>query len=105
MVQSPAPSETIDLAVAGTQFGRMVDRISRSQRRIVVEERGSTVAAVISPEDLNRLNRLDARREDDLAVFDEIGVVFADATPEEIERETAGALAEVRAEPQANRDQ
>jgi hypothetical protein len=37
-------------------------------------------------------------REDDFAVLYEIGAQFADVDPEEIEREVAKALAEVRAE-------
>ena len=101
MAEPLAVIETMNVADAEGQFGRIVDRVSGTRRRVVVEANGDTVAAVISREDLDRLNRLDAERDRDFAVFDEIGAAFADTTPEEIEREVVKAVAEVRAERKA----
>lgn len=96
MIHASVPTETMDIADAERQFGQIVERVSQTRRPVVVEEDGSTVAAVISPDDLDRLNWLNSERERDLAVFDEIGAAFVDATPEEIEREAAEAVANVR---------
>ena len=45
-----------------------------------------------------RERKLTPKQDDDFAVIDEIGRAFEDASPEELEREVARALAEVRAE-------
>jgi hypothetical protein len=56
------------------------------------------VAAIISARDLERFNRWEAQRGRDFAVIDEAREAFKDVPPEEIEREVAKAIAEVRAE-------
>jgi hypothetical protein len=52
---------------------------------------------------LERLARLDAQREERFAVVDRMRAAFADVPTEEIEREAAKAVAEVRAEMAAER--
>jgi len=101
MSQTSSPTETIALAEANQPLDLIVERVARSRSRILVENDDVPVAAVISAEGLDRLDRLDAEREADIAVFHEIGAAFRDVDPEEIERETAKALAEVRAEVRA----
>lgn len=59
------------------------------------------VAAIVSVDDLERLNQLDAEREADFAIFDQIAAKFQDQSVEEIERAVAEAIAQVRAEKQA----
>lgn len=104
MAQTRTPTEIITLPDAEKEFGRVVAEVSGTRTRFLVENDGVPVAAVISAAELDRLDRLDAEWEDDFAIFDEIGEAFRGVDPEEIERETAKALAEVRAEMQAERD-
>ena len=104
MAQLRPRTETIEVADAEQRFGQILNRVARSRDRVLVEQDGTPVAAIVSAEDLDRLTRLDAERADDFAIFDEIGAAFADVDPEEIERETAKALAEVRAEMRAERE-
>lgn len=96
--------ETMKLTDAKQQFSRVVDRVLRTRNRVLVEKGGIPVAAIVSTEDLERLKELDAEWEQDVAVFDEIGAAFSDVDPEEIEREASAALAEVRADMQAERE-
>ena len=70
----------------------------RGNTRVVVEKSGIPVAAVISAQDLERLNQLEAQREERFRVLDRMREAFKDVPPEEIEREVAQAIAEVRAE-------
>ena len=104
MVQFRPPTSAIDVAEAEPGFGQLLDRVSHSQEHDLVERDGTPIAAIVPAEDLDRLTRLDAERADDFAIFDETDVAFADVGPEEIERETAKALAEVRAEMRAERE-
>ena len=67
----------------------------------MVEKSGIPVAGIVSIQDLERLDRLDrerAERAERFKVLEEFAAGFADQSPEEIERETARAIAEVRAE-------
>lgn len=76
----------------------ILERIAQAGVRLVVEEDGRPVAAIISPAELERLVRLDARRSERFKVIDEMRAAFKDIDPEEIEREVARALAEGRQE-------
>jgi prevent-host-death family protein len=94
-------TDMMKMTDAKQQFSRVVNDVFRTRRRILVEKGGIPVAAIVTAEDLERLNRLDAEWDADFAVLDEISAAFADVDPEEIERETATALAEVRADRRA----
>lgn len=104
MAQAPTHINTMTVSEAGTKLALVVDQVSKTRTRVVVEEDGVPVAAVVSTRDLDRLDRFDAEREADFAIIDEIGAAFRDVDPDEIERETANALAEVRAEMRVERD-
>ena len=91
-------TETVDAAEAGLHWRELLDKVSRGEGRVIVEDNGAPVAAIISAADLEQLNRLEAQRQADFAILDEIGEAFKDVPIEEIEREVAKAIAEVRAE-------
>jgi len=95
------PVDTMKMTDAKQQFSRVVNDVFRTHRRVLVEKGGIPVAAIVSTDDLERLRRYDAEWEADFAVLDRIGEAFADSSVEEIERETAAAIAEVRRERRA----
>ncbi len=97
-------TETMKISEVRGQLNTLVNRVYRKETRVLVEKSGIPVAALVSTDDLQRLNQLDAEREVDFAVIDEMRTAFKDVPPEEIEREAARALAEVRAEIRAERD-
>ncbi len=103
MRQQPA-TETMKISEVRGQLNTLVNRVYRKETRVLVEKSGIPVAAIVSTEDLKRLDQLDAEREADFAVVDELREAFKDVPPEELEREAERAIAEVRAEMRAERD-
>ena len=76
----------------------------RGQGRVVIERSGIPVAAIVSPQDLAALNRLDEQRAELADVLAEMREAFKDVPQEEIEEETNKAVAEVRAQMRAERE-
>ncbi len=91
-------TQTMKSSDARQQWSDLLNRVFRKEQRVIVEKSGIPVAAVISTDDLARLDRYDRERADRFKALDEIGAAFRDVPPEEIEREVGRALAEVRAE-------
>ena len=80
------------------QWSQLLNKVFRSQTRIVVEKSGIPVAAVISVEDLARFNNLEELREQRFKALDDMRDAFKDVPADEIEREVKKALNQVRAE-------
>jgi prevent-host-death family protein len=96
-------TQTVDLAQAREQFDALVDRVATGRTRVVVQDHGRTVAALISEADLERLEALDRRAAEGFRAIEEIWARNADIDPEEAERDIAEAIAEVRAEARARK--
>jgi prevent-host-death family protein len=79
-------------------FAETVNDVAKGNSRVIIEKNGAPSSAVISARDLERLERVDAQWEEDWKVIDEMRAAFADVDPEELERQFAKDLAEVRAE-------
>ncbi len=97
-------TQTMTMTDAQRDFGSLVKRVSKKETRIVVEDEGEPVAALVSPDDLDQLKRLDSYREDPWRVIDEIHARNLDKTAEEVERDVAEAIAAVREEDRARRE-
>lgn len=98
MLDDGRVTETISASDARERWGELLSKLRRSRTRVILEEDGTPVAAMISFHDLEWLRHLEALREKRFAVLDEIREAFKGVPAEEIEREVAKALAEVRAE-------
>ena len=99
-----APStRTVDASEAHQQWSELLESVSRMDTRVIVEKGGVPVAALVSAEDLERLRRMDAEREARWQAIDDIHARNHDKDPDEVERDVAAALAEVRAEQRAQR--
>src|SRR5262245_20389541 len=94
-------TETLKFSEARPQLSELLNRVFRREARIVITKDDIPVAALVSMNDLERLEKWSAEREKDFEVFDEIGAAFADLSDEEIEALAAEALAEVRADRRA----
>ncbi len=68
-----------------------------------MQRSGIPVAAIVTVEELRRLEQMDDRREQLFAVLTAISDKFKDVPPEELEREVNKAVAEARAEHRAER--
>jgi prevent-host-death family protein len=90
--------KTIKASVARQQFSQLLNDVYRTENRVLVEKSGIPVAAIIPAKDLALLARLEAERDKDFAILDEIGEAFKDVSPAEIEREVKRAITHVRRE-------
>lgn len=99
-----AGTETMKISDVKQQLNSLVNRVYRQETRVLVEKSGIPVAAIVSADDLRRLERLDEERAERFKVIDEMRAAFRDIPAEEIEQEAARSLAEVRAERAAERN-
>jgi prevent-host-death family protein len=102
-VQEPM-TRTITISDIETHLAPLVEDVARNELRVIVEEAGTPVAAVISVADLERWSRFDRERDARFEVLDRLRAAFADVPSDELEREIASALAEVREEMAAERE-
>lgn len=103
MAERARTMETIKATAARQQFSELVNQVFRREKRVLIEKSGIPVAALISADDLEKLARLEAERERDFAVLDEVGQAFAAVPPDELEREVRKAVAGVRSAGRAAR--
>jgi prevent-host-death family protein len=98
MAEPEPMTKTIKASEARQQFSQLLNEVFRREARILVEKSGIPVAAIISASDFKRLARVEAERNRDFAILDEMREAFKDVPAEEIEQEVAKALSEVRKE-------
>jgi prevent-host-death family protein len=89
-------TQTVNVTEARQNFSQLLNQVFRRQTRVIVEKSGIPVAAIISADDLEALSRFEAERERDFAIIDETRAAFQDVPDEELEREVARAVEEVR---------
>jgi prevent-host-death family protein len=94
-------TRSIKASEAGQQFASLLNRVFREQERVIIEKSGIPVAAIVSTDDVRRLERLDAELEARRALLERIRAPFQGIPESEIEHEVERALAEVRAERRA----
>lgn len=94
-------TDTMNVSTVRQQWSALLNAVFKRERRIIIEKSGIPVAALISMKDLQRLDRYDADRARDFAALEALREPFKDVPPDEIEREVAKALAEVREEMRA----
>ena len=105
MREAEPMTHTMNVTTVRENWSKVINAVFRRQQRVVLEKAGIPVAALVSPQDLERLRRYDAEREADFAVIDRLRAAFHDVPDEELERELARAQAEARAELRVEREQ
>ncbi len=98
-------TQTIKASDARQQWSELLNKVFRKETRVIVEKSGIPVAAIISTDDLERLQRFEQEREERFKALGETWDAFKDVPPEEIEREVAKALDTVRQENRKNEQQ
>lgn len=91
-------TQTVKASEARQQWSELLNKVFRKETRVIVEKSGIPVAAIVSAEDLERLNRFEQERRERFKALEETWAAFKDVPPEEIETEVARALEQVRAE-------
>ncbi len=90
-------TQTIKASEVRQNWSQVLNQVARKQTRVLVEKSGIPVAALVSAEDLERLNHLEEQRERGFAAMDRISAAFAEVPVEELEAEVTKAIATVRA--------
>ena len=98
MIENAPVTQTMKISEVKTRLSSLVNEVYRKETRVLVEKSGIPVAALVSSDDLQRLAQLDEQRAERRRVLESMREPFRGVPPEEIERETAKAAAEVRAE-------
>jgi very-short-patch-repair endonuclease len=93
--------ETVDAAEIGEPLQGSLKRVAREKSRVIVEQDGEVVGVLVTPLDYERLKMLDRRIADGWKVIEEIHARNAHMDPDEVERDVAEAIAEMRAERRA----
>ena len=94
--ESPRVTRSVEADEFKQSLPQTLSAVARGGERVIVEEDGVAVAAIVSLDDLKQLARLDARREAFFETLERIGAAFADEDPEESDRLSALALQEAR---------
>ena len=84
--------QTIQLSEVTEPLLRLVSKVSRQETRVLVENAGEPVAALVSVEDLRRLNDLDRAWDERTGAIGRFSKAFADVPAAEVEADVARIL-------------
>jgi prevent-host-death family protein len=106
MTKQEEPTKKVVKATeARDQLPQILNSVYRGEGRVIIERSGIPVAAIVSPQDLAALDRMDQQRTELAGVLAEMREAFKDVPQEEIEEQTNKAVAEVRAQMRAEGEQ
>lgn len=89
-------TQTMKASEARQQFSQLLNQVFRRETRVIVEKSGIPVAAIISADDLERLNQLEQQRAERFKALEKSWKAFEGVPTEEIEREVTKAVATAR---------
>lgn len=103
------PAETImKLTDTKQRLSQVVDQVARGETRVIIEERGLPVAAIISAEEYQRFKAEEVdkttRRARLEALVIRLSEAFSDVPEDELNRQVERAVQEVRSERRAERE-
>ncbi|CAN5661177.1 hypothetical protein BH23CHL3_BH23CHL3_10510 [soil metagenome] len=101
----PPKTETNTITETRQNFSETLNRVYRGDARVVVEKSGIAVGVIVSPGDLEALQRIEDERRLTLEAFADARKAFEGVPHEEVEREIEKAIEEVEEERRLVRDQ
>ncbi len=102
-VSSITPTESLKFTEARSGLSALLDRVFQRKTRVRLYKGSTPVAAIVSIADLERLERLERERDEAFARMAKFSEAFRDVSPEELEMRVDEAVAQVRAEMDAER--
>jgi len=92
--------QVVEVTDIGDRLDDLLDRVKREETRVIVQRDGVAVAvaALVSSDELARMERVDTEREARFRVVAEVRSAFNDLSADEIDREADRAVAKLRAE-------
>lgn len=97
MGRPTALTKTITASDANACWADVIETVRRGERRLLITSDGAPAAAIVSVADLQRLQSLDAQREEAFKALDATRAAFSNVPDEELEREVGRAVARARA--------
>jgi prevent-host-death family protein len=105
MPEREPATQTIEASAVRQQWSQLLKRVFDREARVIVEDQGIPVAALISAADLERLRGLEAQREERFGIVDELRARNQDVDPDEVEHDVAKEIAAMRAEARRPREE
>ena len=96
MPEQSTMTRTMDISEIEKMLSSLADEVGQGKTRILVEKSGSPAAALISVDDLARLERFDREWHEGSKAIKRFSRAFADVPTHEAEAEVARIIAEVR---------
>ncbi len=96
-------TQTMKASQARQEFSQLLNKVFTRETRVIVEKSGIPVAAIISAQDLERLQQFAEQRQQHFAAIEAVGAAFRDVPDDELEREVARAVSEARAKHRQSR--
>lgn len=90
--------ETVKASDARQHWSELLNKVFGGQVRVVVEKSGIPVAALISAEDFQHFQLLEAQRHERFHALEETWEAFADLPAADVDQAITRVIAEVRAE-------
>ena len=96
MAEREPMTQTIPASKAREQFSQLLNKVFRTRTRVIVEKSGVPVAAIVSTQDLQRLDQLEKIRAKRFKALEDSWQAFQDVAPEEVEEEVRRAVGAAR---------
>lgn len=95
-------TQVVSASEARQQFGKLLKQVHNQNVRIIVEKGGIPVAALVSLADLQRLENMKQERAERLKILEQLRAPFREIPPEQVEKDVAAVIEEVRREQRAS---
>jgi prevent-host-death family protein len=89
-------TQSMKISDVKNQLSSLVNEIYRGEKRILIEKAGIPVAALVSADDLARLEERDRRWEEGTRAMECMSMAFADVPVDELEAEIGRIISENR---------
>ena len=90
-------TQTMPAAEAVRDFGHILERVKVKDTRMLIEEDGVPIAAIVSADDYAELKRPDDERAERFTLLARMRAAFADIPEDQIARDVAAVVQEERA--------
>ena len=90
-------TQTMKISAVKNKLSSIVNEVYRKETRVLVERAGIPVAALVSVDDLDRLQQLDREWDAGTSAIERFSKAFADVPVDELEAQIARIIAEGRA--------
>jgi prevent-host-death family protein len=103
MPEQEPMTQTMKISEVKSRLSSLVNEVYRKETRVLVEKAGIPVAALVSADDLDRLQQLDRDWDAGTHALERFSEALADVPVDELEAQIARIIAEGRAKDSAER--